>query len=290
MELIRSLLSVPGNQQKMLDKAPGYGADALILDLEDSVPPDRKSEARDMTAAFIREQPAVTYVRVNGADTGLLDDDLEAVVVPGLAGIQCPKSDAPEVIAAIDRRLADLERAQGMAEGSVEIIAGIESVAGVYRCYEILTAADRVGSSVVGVAANGDLQRDVGYQHTSSGDETLYIRSKVLLESRHAGVHPLDGTYASIHDLDGFEVEAGRARQLGYRGKKLIHPKQIEPTNRIFLPSAREVEFHQRVLQALESAEQEGKAAVTVDGLMVDIAMANQARTVLDWATRAGVI
>ncbi len=287
MDLLRSLLSVPGNQQRMLDKAAGYGADALILDLEDSVPLDRKVEAREMSEQFISAGAggALTYVRVNSFESGLFDDDLAAIVVPGLRGIQCPKADSAEEIRAIDRKLSKLEEERHLEPGSVEVIVGIESVAGVHNCYEILSAAPRVGSCVVGVAVNGDLQRDVGYDHSDSGIESLYIRSKVIIEARHAGItNPLDGTYPAIRDTEGFEAEASRARQLGYRGKKLIHPSQIEATNRIFMPTAEEIDFHERVLAALDEADREGKAATTVDGLMVDIAMAVNARRVLAWA------
>lgn len=289
MDVFRSLLSVPGNQPRMLEKAPGYGADALIIDLEDSVPDDRKEEARSIVREYISGSADETanYVRVNALETGLLEDDLAAIVVPGLAGIQHPKTDSSDTIRTIDRTLARLEQERGLPIGSVEIIVSIESVAGVYRCYEILSAATRVGSCVVGVAENGDLQRDVGYAHSTSGIETLYIRSKVILEARHAGiVNPLDGVFSSLADMEGFEAEASLARQLGYRGKKVIHPKQIEPANRIFMPTPKEIDFHERVLAALDLAEREGKAATTVDGLMVDIAMAVNARRVLDWANR----
>lgn len=289
MDTLRSLLSVPGNQARMLEKAPGYGADALIVDLEDSVPLDAKADARAMTREFIASGGggAVTYVRVNALATGLTEDDLDAIVVPGLAGIQLPKADSPETVRTVDGVLARLERERGLADGSVEIITSLESVAGVFRCYDIVSAAARVGSCLVGVAENGDLQRDVGYLHTREGTETLYMRSKVILEARHAGItNPLDGVFSGVADMEGFEAEALLARQLGYRGKKVIHPRQIEPANRIFMPTEREIDFHERVLAALDDAEKEGKAATMVDGLMVDIAMAENARKVLDWASR----
>lgn len=289
MDILRSLLSVPGNQPRMLEKAASYGADALILDLEDSVPLERKDEARAMVHAYITDTigETVNFVRVNALETGLLEDDLAAVVGPGLAGIQYPKTDSPDTVAALDQMLSRRERECALPDGSVELIVGIESVAGVYRCYDILSAAARVGSCMVGIAENGDLQRDVGYAHSTSGVESLYIRSKVLLEARHAGIAcPLDGVFSSVRDMEGFEAEASLARQLGYRGKKLIHPRQIEPANRIFMPTAQEIEFQERVLAALEEAESEGKAATTVDGLMVDTAMATNARRVLAWADR----
>jgi citrate lyase subunit beta / citryl-CoA lyase len=289
MDILRSLLSVPGNQPHMLEKAASYGADALILDLEDSVPLERKDEARSMVREYITGNigDVINYVRVNALETGLLEDDLAAVVGPGLAGIQYPKTDSPDTVVALDQVLSRLERECGLPAGSVEIIVGIESAAGVYRCYDILSAAARVGSCMVGVAENGDLQRDVGYAHSTAGIESLYIRSKVLLEARHAGITcPLDGVFSSVRDMEGFEAEAALARQLGYRGKKLIHPRQVGPANRIFMPTAQEIEFQERVLAALEDAEREGRAATTVDGLMVDIAMAANARRVLAWADR----
>jgi citrate lyase subunit beta/citryl-CoA lyase len=188
----------------------------------------------------------------------------------------------------VDEKLATLEQKRGLPVGSIEVIVSIESVASVFNCHAILSAADRVGSCVVGVAENGDLQRDVGYTHTPSGEETLYIRSKVVLEARHAGItNPIDGTYAKLDDMEGFEEEAMRARTLGYRGKKLIHPKQIEATNRIFMPTEQEIDFHRRVLGAMEQAEREGQAATTVDGYMVDIAMVVNAQRVLAWADQS---
>ena len=292
MHAIRSLLSVPGNRERMITKAPGVGADAIILDLEDSVPEDRKPEAREMTAGFLADGAggAATYVRVNAHDTGHLEGDLDAIVGRNLAGIQLPKTDTPEVIEAADHMLGALEHDRGLEPGSIEVIAGVESVSGVYRCFDILSAAPRVGSVVVGVAENGDLQRDVGFVHTEQGLESLYIRSKVLLEARHAGItNALDGTFSDLEDMPGFEAECGRARQIGYRGKKLIHPKQIEPANTIFMPSAAELDFHLRVIEAMDAAAADGHASTTVDGRMVDIAMVANARRVLAWAGDLGI-
>jgi citrate lyase subunit beta/citryl-CoA lyase len=289
MDHLRSLLSVPGNVPKMLQKSPSYGADALILDLEDSVPVDRKPEARLMVREFIESgrQGAVTFVRVNAIETGMLDDDLDAIIRPGLTGIQHPKTDSPDVVRKIDEKITALEEKRGLPVGSVEVILSIESVAGVYNCYSILSAAKRVGSCLVGIAENGDLQRDLGFVHTREGLETLFLRSKVILEARHAGiVNALDGVYSAVNDMEGFEMEAMMGRQLGYRGKKVIHPKHIEAANRIFMPTAKEIDFQERVLAALEEAEKRGSAATTVDGFMVDIAMAVNARRVLSWARR----
>jgi citrate lyase subunit beta/citryl-CoA lyase len=284
---LRSLLNVPGNRPEMLRKAPGYGADALVLDLEDAVPPDRKAEARDMVAATIAEWRArpdapITYVRVNGLGTGLLEADLEAIVHPGLEGIQLPKAHDAETVRRVDAELTRLERERGLAEDAVEILVSLESARGVLFAWDVLTAADRVGSVMVGTAQDADLQGDVGYLTTESGEETLHIRSHVILAARAAGLtNPIDGVYADHRDVAGLEVVARRARELGYRGKKLIHPAQIEVVHRVFTPTDRELDVHRRVLEAFDAAVADGRATAVVDDRMIDAAMADTARRVL---------
>lgn len=287
MKALRSLLNVPGNRPEMLGKARGYGADALILDLEDAVPAERKVEARDMVAATLAEWSAgpdapITYVRVNGLDTGLLEADLDAIVRPGLMGIQLPKSHDAATIRRVDAELTRLERERGLAPDAVEIIVSLESARGVLLAWDVLTAASRVGSVMVGTAQDADLQGDVGYLTTESGDETLHIRSHVILAARAAGItNPIDGVYADHRDVAGLEVAARRARELGYRGKKLIHPAQIEVVHRVFTPTERELDVHRRVLNAMAAAEADGRATAVVDGRMIDVAMADTARRVL---------
>ena len=287
MKPLRSLLNVPGNRPEMLRKAPSYGADALILDLEDAVPSDRKVEARETVAAMLADwagdaDAPITYVRVNGLDTGLLEVDLDAIVRPGLEGIQLPKAHDAEIIRRVDAELGRLEREHGLPPDSVEILVSLESARGVLFAWEVVTAATRVGSVMVGTAQDADLQGDVGYVTTPEGLETLHIRSHVVLAARAAGItNPIDGVYADHRDAAGLEVAARRARELGYRGKKLIHPAQIEVVNRVFTPTERELWVHRRVLDAFEAAVAEGRATAVVDGRMIDVAMADTARRVL---------
>jgi citrate lyase subunit beta / citryl-CoA lyase len=284
---LRSLLNVPGNRPEMLRKAPGYGADALILDLEDAVPDGRKPEARELVAGTLADwagadDAPVTYVRVNGLDTGLLEADLEAVVRPGLEGIQLPKAHDATTVRRVDAELARLERERGLPPDAIEILVSLESARGVLFAWDVLTAARRVGSVMVGTAQDADLQGDVGYLTTESGDETLYIRSHVILAARAAGItNPIDGVYADHRDAAGLETQARRARELGYRGKKLIHPAQIEVVHRVFTPTERELDGHRRVLEAFDAAVAEGRATAAVDGRMIDVAMAETARRVL---------
>lgn len=282
---VRSLLSTPGHRPRMLEKGLASEADAIIVDLEDSVPPAEKPAAREAVRAALVETRAdgpLLYARVNPVGSDHLADDVAAIVAPGLAGVQLPKAESAEDVAEVDELLAAAEREAGVSPGSVGIIVSIESAIAVIRAYDILSASPRVVSAMAGVAENGDLQHDLGYEHTPDEVATLHVRSHVLLAARAAKIaNPIDGVYSGVRDHAGFEASATLARCLGYRGKKLSHPSQIAAANRIFAPTDAELDFHRRVLAALEQAEAEGLGATVVDGLMVDIAMAQTARRML---------
>lgn len=282
MQALRSLLNVPANRSAMVEKAAGYGADALILDLEDAVPLAEKEEARLIARAALARSATdglVQYVRVNAAASGLLPDDLDMVVVEGLRGIQLPKVDEPGEIVAIDGRLAALEAARSLPAGGIELLVSLESARGVFFAYEILGAADRVGSVMLGTAQDGDLQGDIGYLTTGDDRELAYLRARVILAARVVGLtNPIDGVYARVRDLGGFEATARRARELGFRGKKLIHPAQIEVAHRVFTPTAAELDHAHRVIETFEAALARGEATAVVDDRMIDYAMAETAR------------
>ena len=281
MRLLRSLLNVPATRPDMLDKAAGYGADAVIIDLEDAVPAARKAEARIIAGDYVDRLARLSpvLVRVNGLDSGLLDDDLAAVVGPSLIGVQVPKANSSADIVALDFALSQLEREKGLATGYVELLVSLESALAIHFAYDILSAAPRVGCAMVAAAQHGDLHGDLGFISTKSEEELLYVRSAVLVAARAAGVpYPIDGVYADVGDLDGFADSCRRARQIGYRGKKVIHPRQVEVANEIFSPTTQELDYFERVLEAMDLAEREGRAVAVVDGNMVDIAMAETVR------------
>lgn len=285
MDSLRSLLNTPANRPAMVEKAAGYGADALILDLEDSVPIAEKAEARLVAREALGRSAThrlVQYVRVNGAASGLLWDDLDAIVAPGLRGIQLPKVDDPSEILDVDARLSELEAARGLPVGGIELLVSLESARGVFFAYEILGAAARVGSVMLGTAEDGDLQGDLGYLTTGDDRELAYLRAKVILAARVVGLtNPIDGVYARVRDLDGLEATARRARELGYRGKKLVHPAQIEVVHRVFTPTPAELDHAHRVIETFEAALRRGEATAVVDDRMVDYAMVETARRLL---------
>jgi citrate lyase subunit beta / citryl-CoA lyase len=287
MPLARSFLYVPANREKFLEKAVGLPSDAFIFDLEDSVPPAEKANARAGVRAYAPKIPDDrSWVRVNGLDTGLAEADLDAVIgVAGIAGIFVPKIETRDEAQRWDRMIGALEAQRGLAAGAIKLVLSIESARGVLNAFDMALAAARVVSLSFGGAQDGDLNTDLGCVWSIDGPEMLHARSHTLLAARAARFDtPLDGVFANVRDLDGFERDTALSRRLGYRGRKLIHPAQIEPCNRLYQPSAAELDYYARVLEAFEQAVKQGSASTTVDGRMIDVAMANAARRVLDAA------
>ena len=287
MPLARSFLYVPANRDKFLDKALGLPADAFIFDLEDSVPPAEKANARAGVRAYAPKMSGErVWVRVNGLDTGLAEADLDAVIgVAGIAGLFLPKVETRDEVLRWDTTIAALEKARGLTIGATRLVLSIESALGVLNAYDMSVAAPRVASLSFGGAQDGDLNADLGCTWSSDGLEMMTARCLALLHARAARFDtPLDGVFADVRDPAGFEKDTALSRRLGYRGRKLIHPSQIEPCNRLYAPSQRELDYYARVLEAFDKALKQGSASTTVDGKMIDVAMANAARRVLDEA------
>jgi citrate lyase subunit beta / citryl-CoA lyase len=280
-----------------MTKALESGADAVIFDLEDSVPIAAKAEARSLVARAIAAVPATgagsrppsIWVRVNGDQTGLLADDLAAIVRPGLDAVMLPKVESLAEVQSLAAALGRHEAATGMTAGAVEIVLQIESALGVHRCFELIKASSRVASITIGSAQDGDLQTDLGCAWSIEGLELLYARSRVLLESRAAGiVSPLDGVFSDLGDEDALVKDSKLSARLGYVGRTVIHPKQIAPVRQAYAVSKEDVAYYRKVVVEFEAGEKAGTAAVTVDGKMVDYAMYQRARRVLALAELDG--
>ena len=285
MPLPRSFLYVPANREKFLDKAIGLPADAFILDLEDSVPVPEKENARagvKATAPKIADHRV--WIRVNGFETGLAEADLDAVVgVKGIAGIFLPKVETRDEMLRWDRTIAALEKARGLNVGATRLVLSIESALGVLNAYDMSVSATRVASLSFGGAQDGDLNTDLGCTWSSDGPEMMTARGLALIAARAARFDsPLDGVFADVRDPEGFAKDTALSRRLGYRGRKLIHPSQIEPCNRLYRATAAELDYYARVLEAFDAAVALGHASTTVDGKMIDVAMAAAARRVLE--------
>jgi citrate lyase subunit beta/citryl-CoA lyase len=293
MKPLRSLLFVPGNKAAWMEKAPQYGADALILDLEDSVPYADKDAARILVRQAIDDLSArghTLFVRINPLESDMTGDDLSAIVCAGLTGLLPPKVETVDDVQQLDTLLAHFEHREGMMPGSIELIPTLETAKGIRNTYDIALASPRVASIAGGAGKGGDTNRSLGYRWTREGTETLFIRSKVLLDARAAGIeYPLVASWFDVGDLDGLIADAQRNRQLGFSGMLLIHPSHVAPINQIFTPSAEELAYYKGLLEAMRAAEAQGTAAVTYQGTMVDIAMVRTAEQVLEFARAVGV-
>jgi len=294
MKLYRSVLFVPGNRPEWIDKAPKYGPDALILDLEDAVPNVEKVEARQTVRAGIersRKRGVQIVVRVNGINTGLTGEDVEAIVTEGLVAVAIPKLERVEEVLKVDAWIELFERKAGMPVGGVEIIVLPETARGIMDIYQLATACPRVGNIVGGVGArSGDVTKAIGYKWTRAGLETLYSASHMLLAARAAGIeYPLGGGSLEVGDTELVRAQLQRAREIGYRGALLIHPSAVPIANEVFAPSAEEIEWNKGVLRAMAEAEQAGRAAVTYDGMMIDYAHVRNALDLLHQAEAFGI-
>lgn len=293
MKSFRTALFAPGSKDRVMAKAAESGADAVIFDLEDSVPVAAKAEARGLVAQAIDKAAAapagarpVVTVRTNAVATGLLADDLAAVVRPGLNAVFLPKAEHVEELQQTAALLDRQEATAGMKQGSVEIIIMFESALGVHRCLDLIKASPRVTATCFGSARDGDLQTDLGCNWSIEGTELLYARSKVLLETRAAGnVIPFDGVFSDLSDEEGLVRDSILSARLGYVGRTVIHPKQIAPVRRAYAVPEAEVAYYQRVVREFEAVEKTGAAAaITVEGKLVDYAMYQRAKRVLAWA------
>ncbi len=287
MPLPRSFLYVPANRDKFLEKSLGLPADALLFDIEDSVPSAEKENARAGVKAYApKVSGPEVWVRINGMETGFAEADLDAVIgVKNLAGIFLPKVESRGEVIKWDAMIGKLEAARGVPNGATKLVLSIESALGVLNAYDMAQGAKRVVSNAFGGAQDGDLNTDLGCTFSIDGPEMMYARCHTLLCARAARFEsPLDGVYANVRDPEGFAKDTALSRRLGFRGRKLIHPSQIEPCNRLYAPSQQELDYYSRVLEAFEKAVAHGSASTTVDGKMIDEAMAKAARRALDQA------
>jgi citrate lyase subunit beta/citryl-CoA lyase len=289
MQLLRSLMFVPGHRPRMVQRALGLGEfapsalDVAILDLEDGVPPDEKDRARAAITSALRLPsngvgPA-RYVRVN-AELGARDSDLAAVLRSGLDGIVAPKIDGPDEVAGLAQDLDEREDAAGIARGTIRIVPSIESARGLLQAHAIAASSDRVIALLFGAE---DFARDLELpaERKAEAAELLYARSAVVVAAVAARRQAIDGIWVDVTDADGLRRDAVQARNLGFTGKSLIHPGQIETINEVFSPSAAEVSYARRVIAAFDGARSKGDGAVTLDGRMLDQPIVERARRTL---------
>ena len=281
MDLIRSLVFVPGNRANMLERAKEFPADIIMIDLEDSVPPEEKINARNLAIEWVPKLRALGHrvmVRVNSLDTGLTRDELTAVVSPDLAGISLGKVESPQDVRDVASILTSLERSVGIELGQVKIIPWIENARALVGAYQIATASDRI----VGIAFGGeDYTDDMGRERTATGEEIYFPRATVAVAARAARVASLASPYVLFRNSDGLRADARQARKLGFTGKFAIHPSQIDIINELFSPSDEELAYAQKVVDAWNEAEAQGRGSADLDGRMIDVPVIKRAQNLL---------
>lgn len=285
MQLLRSIVFVPGNRSNMLERALGFGADIIMVDLEDSVPPGEKAAACELAAEWVprlAEAGKRVMVRVNALETGLAADELAAVVSPDLAGISIGKGNTAWDLQQVDQLLAPLEAKAGMEAGSIRVIPWIETAMAIVHVYEMARASQRI----VGIAFGGeDYTNDMGVTRSDFGEECYFARSSVAVAARAAGVAGLDGPFVGFRDPEGLRTDASAARRMGYTGKFAIHPAQIDSINETFSPDPEDVTYARRVVEAWDQAEAAGRGSLSIDGRMVDVPVVKRAQNLLALAS-----
>ncbi len=281
MELLRTLIFVPGNRANMLERALGFNADIIMVDLEDSVPPAEKVAARHLARQWVptlRQAGKRVMVRANSLDTGLTRDELTAVISPDLYGVSVGKTESVWDLREINRIIAPLEASAGLQPGQIKLIPWIESARAVVNVNEMAAALPRIVAIAFGAE---DYTNDMGIQRTDDGAEVYHPRATIAIAARAAGVAALDSPYVAFRNPEGLRQDAGVARQLGYTGKFAIHPAQIDPINELFSPLPEDVAYARRVMEAWNEAEAAGRGSLNLDGKMVDVPVVKRAQNLL---------
>lgn len=271
---VRSLLFVPGSDERKLTKALSTAADCVIADLEDAVSLGEKSSARKLAIRILNEveSTALKLIRINAVGTAFWEDDLAALESIELDAIVLPKA-TPETVEALGR------------EGP-PVLAIVESAVGLRQAFEV-AASPRVEALILGAV---DLGLELGLERRNDGQELLHARSTLVLDSAAAGVRgPIDQVYVDFKDDEGLEADCRLGRSLGFRGKPCIHPAQVDIVNRLFTPSEAELDRAAEIVAAYEEAQAAGMGAVALDGEMIDLPVVERARRLLETRERSVV-
>lgn len=280
--LFRSLLFVPGNNSRFLEKAKTIQADIICFDLEDSIPDSEKATARNLIKEALKSRSQFAsdiYVRTNSPVSGKIPDDLEQIVQKGIDGIVIPKVNNSKELLKIKKIIASLEKKRKLEP--VSLIPSIESAQGVVNAYDIASCSKRVSALVFGVF---DLLNDMGIEYTKQPEGAKYARAKVPLDAKAAGVHAIDAIWQDLKDDAGLKEDCIIGKNLGYVGKSIIHPDQIPITHEAFMPNKSEMEWARKVCETYLESTKKGRGATVVDGKMIDEVHYKRAKALLDLA------
>lgn len=281
--LRRTRLYIPGNNPAMVQNAVVYGADSLIFDLEDSISLAEKDSARHLIRNALLSldfDDCEVTVRTNSLDTEYFIEDLEAIVPTQPDGLLLPKTQSFEELIQIDDLISEIEKKNGIPIGTVKLMPIIESAKGVLNVEKIVEAP-----RVVAIGLGGeDLATDISAKRTKLGRELEYISSKIILACAANKIQAIDTVFTDINDTEGLYEATLRAIEIGFQGKSVIHPSQIEHVHRAFSPSREEIDRAKRIVKAYKEAKKKGLGVVSVDGRMVDLPVVRRSERILKWA------
>jgi citrate lyase subunit beta/citryl-CoA lyase len=288
--LRRTMMFIPGNNPNMMADAHIYGADSLMFDLEDSVKLSEKDSARFLVFQALK---TIDYgdvekvVRVNPLNTPYGKADIEAMVKAGVDIIRLPKSETAQDVIDVDQWISECEIKAGREPGSVGMMAAIESGLGILNALQIATASPRLIGMAIGAE---DFVTDLKTTRSAEGTELFTARSILVFAARAAGIAALDTVYTDVNNEEGFRKEVELIKQLGFDGKSVINPRQIEPIIEIFTPTAKEIDHAERVVEAIREAEEKGLGVISLNGKMVDKPVVDRALRTIKLAEAAGVM
>lgn len=280
---------VPGNNPGMMADAHIYGPDSIMLDLEDSVTMAEKDAARLLVYNALK---TIDYgdtemvVRINPLNTPYGRKDIEAVVKAGVDVIRMPKTETAEEVKEVEAEIEKVERELGCV-GRTKIMAAIESALGVVNAYAIATASPRMMGIALGAE---DYTANLKTQHTPDGDELRLARETIVVAARAAGIDALDTVYSNLNDMETFRREVELIKTLGFDGKSIINPRQIEVVNEVFAPTEKAIDKALTILEAIKEAEAKGSGVIAVNGKMVDRPVVIRAQRTIDLAIASGIL
>ena len=279
-QLFRSLIFVPGNNPRFLEKAKKIQADIVCFDLEDSVPDDEKTSARKLIKNALKsrsEYSSSIFVRTNSPLSGKITSDLKEIIQKGIDGIVIPKVNNITELKKIQKTLSGLEKSKKLKP--IQIIPSIESAEGVVNSYPIASFGKRVTAIVFVIF---DLLNDLGVEYTKDSPGGKYSRYKIPVDAAAAGISAIDGIWQDLNDLKGLQKDCNFGKSLGYAGKSVIHPDQISMVHKSFYPNKTEISWAEKVCKVYLKSTKKGKGATTVDGKMIDEVHYKQAQALLD--------
>lgn len=283
--LRRSMMFVPGNNPGMIRDAHIYGSDCIMFDLEDSVSINEKDAARFLVykaLTSLKYGKKELVVRINDLGSGLGVTDLEAMVRAQPDVIRLPKTETAQDVTDCETEIARIEREIGLPEGKMKMMAAIESAKGVLNAYDIARSSSRL----IGIALGAeDYVTDLRTTRSPEGIELLFARSMIVNAARAAGIAALDTVYSDVNNEEGFIAEATLIKKLGFDGKSIINPRQIEPLHRVFTPTEKDIIKAKAIMEAIAEAELRGSGVASLNGKMIDKPVVERARYMIERAS-----